>query len=130
MLSYSLSRQLTRIEIAITEIYILSSYKVKSNTKYFQMNVCILQMLFFDRTNVSQGINVNKTIASEECDIGIFLDKGFKFQRHICNGCHDVLMVSIYPNDIAVLKKNGVNIVVLLPKLAKVVLQIYYKIMI
>ena len=36
-------------------------------------------MLFCDRTDVSQGINVNKTIASEECDIGIFLDKGFKF---------------------------------------------------
>ena len=23
----------------------------------------------------------------------VFLDKGFKFQLYICNGCHDVLMI-------------------------------------
>ena len=33
------------------------------------MDVCILQMLCFDRINVSEGINVNKKSASKECDI-------------------------------------------------------------
>ena len=33
------------------------------------MNVCILKMLFFVRTKVSKGIDVNKTSASKECDI-------------------------------------------------------------
>ena len=29
------------------------------------MNVCILQMLYFDRIDVSEGIDVNKTSASK-----------------------------------------------------------------
>ena len=33
------------------------------------MNSCILSILYFDRTDVSVGINVNKTSASKECDI-------------------------------------------------------------
>ena len=40
-------------------------------------------MLYFDRIDVSEGIDVNKTSASKECDIRqywYFLNKGFKFQ--------------------------------------------------
>ena len=33
------------------------------------MNSCILSILYFDITDVSVGINVNKTSASKECDI-------------------------------------------------------------
>ena len=33
------------------------------------MNVCILKMLYFDRIDVSEGIDINKTSASKECDI-------------------------------------------------------------
>ena len=33
------------------------------------MNLCILQMLYFDRINVSEGTDINKTSASKECDI-------------------------------------------------------------
>ena len=33
------------------------------------MNVCILYMLYFDRIDVSEGGDVNKTSASKECDI-------------------------------------------------------------
>ena len=33
------------------------------------MNVCILQMLYIDRIDVPERINVNKTNASKECDI-------------------------------------------------------------
>ena len=33
------------------------------------MNVCIVKMLYFDRTDVSEGIDINKTISSKECDI-------------------------------------------------------------
>ena len=35
--------------------------------------------------------------------IGIFLDKGFKIQPDIYNGCHDVLMMSMNLKDTAVL---------------------------
>ena len=33
----------------------------------------------------------------------IGLDKRFKFQPDVCNGCHDVLMMSLNPNHIAIL---------------------------
>ena len=38
--------------------------------------------------------------------IGIFLDKGFKFQPNVCNGCHDILMMSMNLSDIAILNIN------------------------
>ena len=33
------------------------------------MNVCILQMIYFDRIEVSEGNDINKTSASKECDV-------------------------------------------------------------
>ena len=50
-------------------------------------------MLYYDRNDVSEGIDINKTSASSECDIcygWYFLDRGFKFHGYFCNGCHDV----------------------------------------
>ena len=38
--------------------------KVKSDTQYFLMNVCILQMPYFDRINFPERTDVNKTSAS------------------------------------------------------------------
>ena len=29
------------------------------------------------------------------------IDKGFKFQMHVCDGCHDLLMVSTNLNGVA-----------------------------
>ena len=42
-----------------------------------------MRMLYFDRIDVSEGIDVNKTSASKKCDIchcWYFLNKGFMFQ--------------------------------------------------
>ena len=55
-------------------------------------------MLYFDRIDIFEGINVDKASASKECIIchcWYFLNKGFKFQPNICNRYHDVLMMSI-----------------------------------
>ena len=35
-------------------------YKDKSDTRNFQMNVCIFWMLYFNRIDVFEGIDVNK----------------------------------------------------------------------
>ena len=62
-------------------------------------------MLCFDRTDVSEGIDVNKTSASKKCDICLywcFLNKGFKFQPNVCNKCHDLLMMSMNFSDISI----------------------------
>ena len=77
------------------------------------------KMLYYDRIDVSEGIDINKTIKWKKCDIchyWYFLNKGFKFQSYICNRCHDILMMSMNL-DIAILK---IKIVVLLAGLVKV----------
>ena len=48
-------------------------------------------MLYYDRIDVSEGIDINKTNESRECDICRYwyiLNNGFKFQPNFCNGCH------------------------------------------
>ena len=37
----------------------------------------------------------------------IFLNKGLKFQPNVCSGCHDLLIMPIYLNDIAILNTKG-----------------------
>ena len=63
-------------------------------------------MLYYDRIDVSEGIDINKTSASKESDIyhySYFLNKGFKFQPYVCNKSHDLLMVSMNLSDTAFL---------------------------
>ena len=69
-------------------------------------------MLYYDRIDVSEGIDVNKTRESKECDIchyWYFLDKGFKFQPDVCNGCHDILIMSMNLSDIAILNIHSAD---------------------
>ena len=51
-------------------------------------------MLDYNRIYVSEGIDVNKTSASKECDVcyyWYFLNYSFKFQANVCNRFHDLL---------------------------------------
>ena len=69
-------------------------------------------MLHYDRTDISETIDVNKTSTSKECIIchyWHFLDKGFKFQPDVCNGCHDVLMMFMNLSDISILNIHGAD---------------------
>ena len=64
-------------------------------------------MLYYDRIDISEGTDVNKTNASKEFDIcrcWYFLNYSFKFQQNVCNRCHDLLMMSINLSNIAILK--------------------------
>ena len=61
-----------------------------------------LKLLYYDRIDVSEGTNINKTSSSRQCDIcryWHFVDKGFKFQPNVCNGCPDLLMLSMNLSD-------------------------------
>ena len=63
-------------------------------------------MLYYDRIDVSEGIDVNKTSASKQCDIchrWYFLNYTFKFQPNVCNRCHVLLMMPINLSNIAIL---------------------------
>ena len=62
-------------------------------------------MLEYDRIDVSEGIDVNKTNASKECDIyhyWHFKDIGFKYEPYLCNGCHNLMQKAVSLNDVAV----------------------------
>ena len=55
-------------------------------------------MLYYYRIDISEAIDVNESSELKECDIchyWYFLDKKFKFQQDVCNGCHDALMMSM-----------------------------------
>ena len=54
--------------------------------------------VYYDRIELSEGIDVNKASELKECDVchyWYFLNKGFKFQTNVCNRCHDLLMMSM-----------------------------------
>ena len=52
-------------------------------------------MLQYEKIDASEGIDTNKTSALKEymlCYYWYFKDVGFKFEPHVCNKCHDILM--------------------------------------
>ena len=69
-------------------------------------------MLYFDGIDISEGIDVNKTSKSKECDIcyyWYFLSKNLKFQPNVCNRCHDLLMMSMNLSNIVILNIKDSN---------------------
>ena len=67
-------------------------------------------MIYCDTIDVSEGININKTSASKECDVchyWYFLDYSFKFQPNVYNRCYDLLMMSTNLSDITILNIKG-----------------------
>ena len=63
-------------------------------------------MLYYDRVDISEGTDVNKTSPLKECHVChycYFLNYSFKFQINICNRSHDLLMMHINHSDIAIL---------------------------
>ena len=69
-------------------------------------------MLQYDKIDVSEGIDINKTSESKECMLchyWYFKDINFKFQPYLCNGCHAVSMMSYELKNIAILNEKGVD---------------------
>ena len=59
------------------------------------MSIWNIKMMYYDRIDVSEGTDVNKTSVSKECDVchyWYFLNYSFKFQPNICNKRHDLLI--------------------------------------
>ena len=67
-------------------------------------------MLRYQKIDVSEGIDINKTSASKECDLchyWFFKDIGFKFEEYVCNKCHDLLTMDYSIKNIALLNTKG-----------------------
>ena len=64
----------------------------------------------FERIDVLEGSDVNKTSASKECHIChycYFLNYNFKFQLNVCNRWHDLLMMSVTLKNVVILNIKG-----------------------
>ena len=79
-------------------------------------------MIYHARIDVSEGTDLNKTSNSKECDIcryWNFLNKGFKFQPNVCNRCHDLLMMCMNLNDIAILNIESGDYCCIISRISK-----------
>ena len=69
-------------------------------------------MLQYERIDVSEGIDLNKSDKSKECMIchyWYFKDIGYKSEPCDCNGCHDLSMMPYELKNIAILNVKGVD---------------------
>ena len=69
-------------------------------------------MLEHDRTDISEGIDINKIDAWKGCDIchyWYFSDKGFKYEPYLCNGCHDLIQKAMNFNNVAIVSVKGID---------------------
>ena len=67
-------------------------------------------MLQYDRIDVSEGIDFNKTSKSKECmpcHYWYFKDIGFKYEPHLRNGCQGLMKKTVRFNDIAIVHGKG-----------------------
>ena len=63
-------------------------------------------MVYYDKIDSFEGIDVNKTSTSKECIICYycyFLYKGFTFSSSVYNGRYDILLMPFVIHNIAIL---------------------------
>ena len=79
--------------------------KMNIYTNYEKYNI------YYDRIDVFEGIDINKTRGLKKYDIFYYqyvLDKSCKFQPDVYNGCHDLLMTPMNLSDSSTLNiKSG-----------------------
>ena len=69
-------------------------------------------MLQYERIDVSEGIDPNKSDKSKECMIfhyWYFKDIGYKYEPYFCNQCHDLSMMFYDLNDFMILNIRGID---------------------
>ena len=75
------------------------------------MIVCMnYKMLEYHRIYISEGIDINKTSASKECNIchyWYFLDKNFNYEPYLCNGCHNLMQKAMNFSNVAIVSIKG-----------------------
>ena len=69
-------------------------------------------MLEYDRIDISEGIDMNKTDASKEqgiCNFWYFLSKNFHCKPYLCNDCLNLMQKSMNFNDVAIVSIKGID---------------------
>ena len=68
-------------------------------------------MLQYEKINVSEGIDVNKTSLPTECILcqyWYFKGVGFSFEPYVCNRCHDLLTMTYRLENMAILSAKEI----------------------
>ena len=68
-------------------------------------------MLCCNRIYLSEGIDVAKSNNKKQCIVCHYwyFNHGFKYQKSICNGCHDLTMLCLNLSDITIIAFKGVG---------------------
>ena len=68
-------------------------------------------MLYYNRIDISKGIDPTKSNRSKECMICHYwlFNHGFEFQDSVRNSCHDLTMLSVTINDINIITVKNVE---------------------
>ena len=77
-------------------------------------------MLFYDKIDIREEINVAKSNISKESIIGhyYFFNHGFKFQDSVCKDSHELTMLSLNVRNIAIITVKSVDYSLLFMTLA------------
>ena len=65
-------------------------------------------MFYYNKTNVSKGLDINKSNKWKEwiiCHYWFFLNLNYTYEPEVCNECHDISMMAYELENITVL--NG-----------------------
>ena len=79
-------------------------------------------MIQYQKIDVSEGIDVSKTSASKEdepCHHRFLKGAVFKFKKHVCNGCYNLLTMGFPLKNIAILSAKGHYFTCILMKTTK-----------
>ena len=71
------------------------------------MSLWITKILEYDRIDISEGIDVDKTNESKECMLchyWYFLNKSFSYEPYLCDGCYNIIQKSISIKNIAIVR--------------------------
>ena len=68
-------------------------------------------MLYYDRTDISEGIDLGKSNNSKECLICCywFFNHRFKFRNSVCYGYQNLTMLGINISDIAIITVKNID---------------------
>ena len=100
---------------SISDMIIVAGSVLEKNSKYYPQNLlheyayklnkcCNTKILMFQKE-----LTLIKQVHQKNICFVFFKDVGFKFEPHVCNKCHDVLMTAYELKNIAILNVKGVD---------------------
>ena len=66
-------------------------------------------MLYYERIDISERIDLAKSNNRKECMICHFFNNRFSFQDYLCNSCHNLTMLSVNISDIVIITVKNAN---------------------